>query len=161
MRVVITGGAGFVGQFLARQLLARGVLIDAQDQRRDISEIFLFDHQAPAFWQADVSQHCQFVQGNMQDGQALADLVTGDDALSVFHLASIVSGEGEEDFTLAMNVNLHGNLYLLEALRARETLAKIVFASSIATFGGDMPDMVGDITKQTPQTTYGMTKAIG
>ena len=82
--------------------------------------------------------------------------------LSVFHLASVVSGGGELDFDLAMRVNLDGNLHVLESARALGSKPRVVFASSIAVFGGKaMPKHVGDATKQVPQTTYGMTKAIG
>jgi nucleoside-diphosphate-sugar epimerase len=80
----------------------------------------------------------------------------------VFHLASVVSGGGEQDFDLAMRVNLDGNLHVLELARALGSKPRVVFASSIAVFGGKaMPKHVGDATKQVPQTTYGMTKAIG
>jgi nucleoside-diphosphate-sugar epimerase len=74
----------------------------------------------------------------------------------------VVSGGGEQDFDLAMRVNLDGNLYVLESTRALGSKPRVVFASSIAVFGGkSMPKHVGDQTKQVPQTTYGMTKAIG
>jgi len=60
-----------------------------------------------------------------------------------------------------MRVNLDGGRYVLEALRARESQPRLVFASSIAVFGGSrMPDVVGDHVKQTPQTTYGITKTM-
>jgi nucleoside-diphosphate-sugar epimerase len=73
----------------------------------------------------------------------------------------VVSGAGEQDFDLAIRVNLDGGLNVLEAMRARGGLPRLVFASSIAAFGGaGMPPVVGDTVKQTPQTTYGMTKAV-
>jgi nucleoside-diphosphate-sugar epimerase len=49
----------------------------------------------------------------------------------------------------------------MESLRARTGRPRLVIASSIAVFGGAaMRERVGDVTKQTPQTTYGMTKAV-
>jgi len=60
-----------------------------------------------------------------------------------------------------MRVNLDGGRNVLEALRARVGAPKVVFASSLAVFGGtDMPDAVTDMTRVVPQTTYGATKAI-
>lgn len=57
---------------------------------------------------------------------------------------------------------MRGTLNVLEAARALGSRPRVVFASSIAVFGGSgMPKVVGDATKQTPQTTYGTTKAIG
>jgi nucleoside-diphosphate-sugar epimerase len=98
--------------------------------------------------------------GDISDAAVVRGLVDRDD-VSVFHLASVVSGGGEKDFDLAMRVNLTGGLNVFEACRARSGLPRVVFASSIAVFGGSgMPTVVGDHAKQTPQTTYGATKAI-
>ncbi|MGI9371808.1 MAG: NAD-dependent epimerase/dehydratase family protein, partial [Hyphomicrobiales bacterium] len=101
------------------------------------------------------------VDGDISDGATVATLVDRDD-ISIFHLASVVSGGGEKDFDLAMRVNLDGGRHIFEAARARAGTPRVVFASSVAAFGGDdMPNSVGDDTKQNPQTTYGMTKSIG
>ncbi|GIS88241.1 MAG: hypothetical protein CM1200mP18_09510 [Gammaproteobacteria bacterium] len=68
----------------------------------------------------------------------------------------LLSGGGEKDFDLAMRVNLDGGRHVLEALRARESQPRLVFASSIAGFGGSrMPDVVGDHVKQTPRRLRG------
>ena len=100
------------------------------------------------------------VEGDISDRATVEGLIDRDD-ISVFHLASVVSGGGEKDFDLAIRVNLDGGRHVLDALRARGGQPRLVFASSIAVFGGAaMPDCVGDRTKQTPQTTYGATKAI-
>ncbi|MBT3307680.1 MAG: NAD-dependent epimerase/dehydratase family protein, partial [Alphaproteobacteria bacterium] len=62
----------------------------------------------------------------------------------------------------AMRVNLYGGLNVLDALKSREGAPRVVFASSLAVFGGiEMPDTVSDMTRVVPQTTYGMTKAVG
>jgi D-erythronate 2-dehydrogenase len=66
------------------------------------------------------------------------------------------------DFDSAIRVNLTGGLNVLEAARAQTGKPRVVVASSVAVFGGAaMPKCVGDTTKQTPQTTYGATKAMG
>ena len=101
------------------------------------------------------------VAGDIADAATVSGLIDGDD-VSVFHLASVVSGGGEKDFDLALRVNLDGGRNVFEACRLRPGAPRVVFASSIATFGGGaMPARVGDTTKQTPRTTYGMTKAVG
>jgi len=97
----------------------------------------------------------------MGDRDAVFSAIDRDD-IAVFHLASMVSGECEQRFDDALRANLDGGRYLLEALREREGRPRLVFASSVAAFGGAvMPDCVTDSTKRTPQTTYGMTKVIG
>jgi nucleoside-diphosphate-sugar epimerase len=76
----------------------------------------------------------------------------------------MVSGECEERFDDALRVNLDGGRNLFEAARGLGGGTRLVFASSIACFGGDGPDAMEapctDRTKLTPQTTYGMTKAV-
>jgi nucleoside-diphosphate-sugar epimerase len=73
----------------------------------------------------------------------------------------MVSGECEERFDDALRVNLDGGRNVFEAARAAAGRPRVVFASSIACFGGmDMSGMMTDHTKHLPQTTYGMTKAV-
>lgn len=160
MKILITGGTGFVGQRIAIECLARGSLdID----RGDIEKIVLTDLSEPVFRHNSLLEDGRVSTryGNISDEQFVQSLFD-DQYDAVFHLASIVSGHGEQDFDLALGVNLDGTRYLFEGIRHQNNNARVVFASSIASFGGDtMPDIVDDLSKQTPQTTYGMTKAIG
>jgi nucleoside-diphosphate-sugar epimerase len=161
MKVVITGGAGFLGLQLARRLTALGSVTGTSGKPERIDELLLFDMVVPDGRAPGLDERAKFVAGEISDEAAVRRLFDRPD-LSVFHLASVVSGGGEQDFDLAMRVNLHGNLHLLEAARALGSRPRVVFASSIAVFSGKaMPKHVGDATKQVPQTTYGMTKAIG
>src|SRR5262249_12109635 len=130
-------------------------------KRHKIDELVLFDMTVPDRRPAGLDDRAQFVTGEISDQPTAARLIDRPD-IGIFHLASVVSGGGEQDFDLAMRVNLHGHLHLLEAARALHSCPRVVFASSIAVFGGAaMPMTVGDKVKQSPQTTYGMTKAIG
>ncbi len=161
MKVIITGGAGFIGLQLARRLTALGSLTGPSGKPEKIDELLLFDVVAPPARPAGLDDRAKFVAGEIADKATVKKLFDRPD-LSVFHLASVVSGGGELDFDLAMRVNLDGNLHVLESARALGSKPRVVFASSIAVFGGKaMPKHVGDATKQVPQTTYGMTKAIG
>jgi nucleoside-diphosphate-sugar epimerase len=121
----------------------------------------LFDIAPPEPHPEDLDKRIRVEVGEISDKINVTRLIDRKD-ISIFHLASVLSGGGEQDFDLAMRVNLSGNLNVLEAARALGSRPKVVFASSIAVFGGrEMPKTVGDTTKQTPQTTYGTTKAIG
>jgi D-erythronate 2-dehydrogenase len=161
MKVIITGGAGFIGLQLARRLTALGALTGPSGRTERIDELALFDVMVPEVRPKGVDERAKFVSGEISDTETVKRLFDRPD-LSVFHLASVVSGGGEQDFDLAMRVNLDGNLQVLESARALGSKPRVVFASSIAVFGGKaMPKHVGDTTKQTPQTTYGMTKSIG
>ncbi len=161
MNVVITGGSGFIGRMLAQRILTLGRLTGASGTPEDIDEVLLFDSVAPQAPLQGLDERARIVTGDIAERERVFGLIDRDD-ISVFHLASVVSGGGELDFDLAMRVNLSGGLNVLEAVRARAGVPRLVFASSVAVFGGGaMPRRVGDTTKQTPQTTYGATKSIG
>ena len=160
MRVVITGGAGFLGKLLAAKILERGALTDASGQRREVSELVLVDMAAAhgEAWIADkrVSQ----VIGDVADRNVLAQAMAANTG-SVFHLAAVVSGQAEADFDIGMRVNVDSTRTLLELTRTLPTPPKFVFTSSIAVFGGALPAVLPDDQILTPQGSYGAQKAMG
>ena len=159
MRVVITGGAGFLGQLLTRRLLGRDALTGPSGHQESIDSIVLFDAvAAPELAPADA--RVQSVVGDISDVELVRTLVDRDD-VSVFHLASMMSAGSELDFDRALAVNVDGARAVLEACRARVSTPRLVFSSSIVAFGGvAVEEIVSDETKLTPETTYGTTKAI-
>jgi len=158
MRVVITGGAGFIGKKLAMALLARGTLIGSDGTVQTLSQITLFDVVEPEGLITD--PRLDIRTGDIGDARQVRELI-GNDANGVFHLAAIVSGNAEQDFDLGYRVNLDGTRNVLEACRSLPSPARLVFASSVAVYGGDMPDVLQDDTILTPQTSYGAQKAMG
>ena len=161
MKVLITGGCGFLGQMIAKAILARGELRGPDGNVAEVDSIQLFDQLAPVTPFDWADSRVTTAAGDISDKDTVAALVDRDD-ISVFHLASVVSAGGEKDFDLAMRVNLQGGLNILEAARAREGTPRLVFSSSLAVFGGpDLAKEVDDMTRHTPETTYGMTKAFG
>jgi nucleoside-diphosphate-sugar epimerase len=159
MKVVVTGGAGFLGQQLAKALLGRKTLTGPSGRPEEIDSLVLFDA-VPAERPAWADRRVETVSGDITDRESVLAFCDRDD-LSVFHMASVMSGGGEADFDLAMRVNLEGGRNVLEALRARAGMPRLVFTSALSVFGGDAAqESVGDRTKHTPQTTYGVTKAI-
>jgi nucleoside-diphosphate-sugar epimerase len=158
MKVVITGGGGFLGWRLARALLARGTLAGADGTAQKITRLTLLDTAYPADVSADPRLEC--VTGDLSDDKTLAQVVTADTG-SVFHLAAVVSGAAEADFDLGMRVNLDGTRKLLELCRRCTRPPRFVFASSVAAFGGEMPPVLDDSVTPTPQTSYGTQKVIG
>ncbi|MEQ8806538.1 MAG: NAD-dependent epimerase/dehydratase family protein, partial [Rhodospirillales bacterium] len=161
MKVVITGGCGFLGQMIAKAILKRGELRGPDGKLAEVDEIQLFDQLAPVTPFAWADKRVTTAAGDISDKATVSALVDRDD-VSVFHLASVVSAGGEKDFDMAMRVNLMGGLNILDAARARGSAPRLVFSSSLAVFGGpDLPKEVDDWTRHTPETTYGMTKAFG
>ena len=159
MKILITGGGGFLGDRLARAVLARGQLAG-----RTITRVVLTDI-APA--RADL-----LTDARVEDRPGA--LLTQTDALrteafdGVFHLASAVSGECEADFDLGLRSNIDSTRALLDAIRAGVnsggTAPRLVFSSSVAVFGPDpavpLPAVVADDTLPAPQTSYGMHKLV-
>ena len=156
MRVIITGGAGFLGRKLARAILERGTLAGPDGPETPVTGLVLFDNAAPD----DFGGRAEAITGDIGDAVAVRRLIGGD-AASVFHLAAIVSAGAEEDFELGYRVNLDGTRNLLEACRALASPPRLVFASSIAVYGGDLPDVIEDDTPPLPQTSYGIQKLVG
>lgn len=155
MKVVVTGGSGFLGQRLVRALCGRGRLTDAAGRERAIGRIVAVDQgrcDAPV-----ADPRLDYVTGDVADA-ALIAAVLGADTDSVFHLAAVVSGAAERDFDLGMRVNLDGTRFLLEGCRRQARVPKMVFASSVAVFGQPLPPVVTDATMPTPQTSYGTQK---
>jgi len=153
MRIVITGGCGFLGRRLALLLLDKGSGLGA------IDELVLFDN-APSALPLPDDKRVRLVTGDIADRDTVKALVApGTDA--VFHLAAIVSGQAEADTDLGYRVNLDGTRAVLDACRALGRAPRLVFASSLAVYGGELPPAVGDDTALRPQTSYGAQKAIG
>ena len=132
MRILVTGAAGYIGSALARALQGPGLV--TTDQR------------APAQ-----------VIGNLAYPQFARSLITQDVGV-VFHLASLVSGGAEQNFELGMKVNLDATRDLLEACRLAGHCPKFIFASSIAVYGGALPNPVTDDTAPAPRISYGAQK---
>jgi nucleoside-diphosphate-sugar epimerase len=153
MKIIITGGGGFIGHQLCQSLLRRNSLCG-----RDIDQIILFD---AAFPRPISDPRVREFQGDVSRRDDVFDAVGSPEHLAIFHLASMVSGECEERFDDALRVNLDGGRQIFEAARAAPGRPRVVFASSVACYGGlDMSQPMSDLTKQLPRTTYGMTKAM-
>jgi nucleoside-diphosphate-sugar epimerase len=124
---------------------------------KPVSEIVLLD---AAFHREIADPRVKTVKGDIGDRDTVFSAVGGN-ADVIFHLASMVSGECEERYDDALRVNLDGGRNVFEAARAASGRPRVVFASSVACYGGmDMSQMMSDTTKQLPQTTYGITKAM-
>jgi nucleoside-diphosphate-sugar epimerase len=156
MKVVITGGAGFLGTRLARQLLVRGMLRDAESRERPIDRIVLVDVVPPPAF-ADARTVC--VTGDIADPDLLARVID-DDTTSIFHLAAVVSGMAEADFDLGLRINVDATRRLLDVCRRSGRRPRLVFTSSVAVYGGDLPPTVTDTTALNPQSSYGTQKAV-
>jgi len=146
MKILITGGGGMLGSRLARALRAR-------DPK---AEITLLDVAFPPGLERDF----RCLEGDVAAPDMLKSALGGDTD-SVYHLAAVVSAGAEADFDLGYHVNYDGMRNLLEACRRLSKPPRIVYTSSVAAFGGELPDTLDDSTTPAPQTSYGTQKVIG
>ena len=156
MKVVITGGAGFLGKRLANRLLERSALRGSDGGEEPIEQIVLLDV-VPAEGFSD--RRIRTVAADITDASALQGVIEND-VRSVFHLAAVVSGQAEADFDLGMRVNFDATRLLLERLRRLANGARFVMTSSVAVFGGELPAVVPDSQVWAPQSSYGTQKAM-
>ena len=164
--VMVTGGAGFLGSRLARELLAAGSIEVAGGGARPLSRLTLVDQSPPP---ADLAadERVTVVRGDLSE--LLDPARTGPGTLAgadvIFHLAAAVSGECEADFDLGLRANLRATEALLASCRELGTNPVVVFSSSLAVFGasGDhpLPAVIDDHTLPNPQSSYGVQKVIG
>lgn len=156
MKVLVTGGAGFLGQRLARKLLDRGCLKDGDGREQRIDQLVLLDVVAA---EGFADPRVRVVSGDIGDAGVLDELIDADTA-SIFHLAAIVSGQAEADFELGMRINLDASRLLLDTCRRRGHRPRVLFTSSVAVYGGVLPALVTDGTALNPQSSYGTQKAV-
>ena len=155
MRVLITGGYGFIGAWIARNLLARGDAVFAYDLREDPRRLRLILPESEV-------KKVRFVQGDVTDLPTLKKAVADHAITHVIHLAGLQVPTCRADPMLGAKVNVLGTLAVFEAVKAAgKQVERLVYASSAAVFGG--PDKypsgsLGDDVLLVPSTHYGVFK---
>jgi nucleoside-diphosphate-sugar epimerase len=163
MKVAMTGASGFLGQRLVARILADPTL-PTPDGPETVEDLRLFDVSRPAVPAGtDRANEAPSITTQVGDINNAADLdrLLGDSVDVVIHLAAVVSSAAEADFSLGLRVNLDGTRSLLEACRGLTRAPIVIFTSSVAAYGGRLPHVVTDDTALTPQSSYGVQKAIG
>lgn len=153
MKIIVTGGAGFLGSRVIRSLLAAKAHGTSTVTFDEVVSLDLVESPVK-------DARVRSVVGDLGDVELLGETI-GDDTVGVFHLAAILSGGSAADFDLAMRVNVDATRALLEACRRAGTCPRFVFTSSLAVFGGTIPDLVPEGFAARPESTYGAFKAIG
>ena len=141
MKILVTGAAGFIGSALVVALAAR----------HPRARVVAFD--------VVPSDAAQVMIGDLSDPGVAASLVDGE-TTHIFHLASLVSGGAEADFERGTRINLDATRELLEAARHHGGAPTFVFASSIAVYGGELPEIITDATPPLPRLSYGAQKLV-
>lgn len=161
MHIVITGGAGFLGQRLARALLAAPT-IQLAGAAASLTRLTLVDRAAPDPGLAAMNR-VHVVTGELDT--LLLDTpeqVLPPDTDAIIHLAAAVSGECEADLLLGLRSNLDATRALLLQAGGLARPPVFVFSSSLAVYGAapghSLPALITDDTLPTPQNSYGIQK---
>jgi len=148
MRALIFGGAGSIGSRLSAALVSRG------------DEVLSLDVSAEPVVPSDAFGQVDARIGSVQDAAAVDEVVTEFRPDVIFHLAAILSGLAETDSELAWRVNVDGTRNVLEAAR-RFGIGRVVFTSTVATYGAGLPEPITEDVPQWPSGLYGVTKVLG
>jgi UDP-glucose 4-epimerase len=142
-RILVTGGAGFIGSWLVDELVKRGHQVVSADNLLGGSE-------------RNVNPECKFVKADMRNRDEVREVVK--DSEVIFHLAAYAA-EGQSIFSpVAINeINLVPmNNLLVEAIN--NGVESFVFTSSMAVYGAQKPPFREDLPKQ-PEDPYGAAKS--
>ena len=143
MRVLVTGGTGYIGSTAVEVLLGQGFEISILD---DCS-----------MGHADtVPAGVRFIQGSLLNSSEVAEALSGCEAVMHFAGKSLV-GESVEKPDLYQSVNVDGTRILLDEMR-KQSITKIVFSSSAATYGEPKVVPILETAETNPTNPYGATK---
>lgn len=148
MTILITGGAGYIGRWLARELIAQGI------------ETVALDRQVPDPGSTlPLPGEVDFISGDVTDREAVVAAAKRQPYSAMIHLAGIVTMGCERDPDLGMRVNLGGTHNALEAARLAG-IPRVVFASTISVYGPDVPQPITEAGPAKPHTWYGQSKVM-
>lgn len=145
MRVLVTGGAGFIGSYLIPKLLEQGL------------EVVVFDLAAEPKSLAPVWGRLTYVQGDLGSPADLYRVMLTHRPQGVFHLGALLAGPCEGNPVRGFQVNFGSTQVLLDASLAL-SVKKFFMVSSISVFGRDVVEPVSDQAAKNPETIYGQTK---
>jgi threonine 3-dehydrogenase len=145
MAKLITGGFGFIGAYLARALLHKG------------EEVVLFDVVTQNPLVNDIRNRVKVVRGDLSSWAEVLHVVKDHKVDGIYHTGALLSASAEEKPITAYNVNAGGTFNVLEAARLLN-VKRVIYLSTIASYGLGIPETVNEDTIQMPISMYGVTK---
>lgn len=148
MNILITGGAGNLGSRLVVPLVQRG------------DRVVVFDTQSHPHFESREFGEAELIRGDLADRAAVLDAVQSHQIESIFHLGALLSASAEEHPYDAWLANMNGMVNVLDAARIGGA-RRLIFSSTVATYGSHMATSLTDDAPQWPTSLYGVTKVSG
>ncbi|MDD4876213.1 MAG: NAD-dependent epimerase/dehydratase family protein [Dehalococcoidales bacterium] len=145
MAKLITGGTGYIGAELAHILADRG------------EEVVLFDININHYRIEDIESKVKIVRGDLGNFSEVFNVVKDNKITEIYHIGSMLTYMSELNPQASFHSNVIGSYNVLEAARLFN-VEKMMFTSTLGTFGLQMDDMLTDITMQRPLSIYGCGK---
>lgn len=149
MRILITGGTGFIGAEVARMLDQEGA-----------GPIVVFDLRTSRQRLDDVAERIDIIRGDLGDFSHVLDAVRRTKPKTIYHFGGMLTLPSDADPPAAFRANAMGTFHVLEAARLFD-VEQVIFSSSRQTYGLDIEDEITDLTLQRPQMFYGACKLFG
>lgn len=148
MNVMVTGGTGFIGSHVIRELLNRGHKAIAFEYFPNIESM------------AEIAGQIEIVKGDVQDLASIVDTIKKYDVTHIVHTVSLLTVESQKRPLTALKINVKGTVNVLEAARLMD-VTQVVYLSSTAVYGYTEEEKVIDEDHpQRPVTIYGATKLL-
>ncbi len=145
MKILITGGSGFIGAPLVKKLLGSG------------HELLIYDVLPDFKALGQAAKEVKMVRGDVSNWAELYDACKSFEPDGIIHLAALISQHAEQRPLEALKINVNGTVTAFEIAR-KLAVKRIVFPSTVATFNSEVPSPVSDDERQRPNTVYGITK---
>jgi nucleoside-diphosphate-sugar epimerase len=145
---LITGGLGFIGFHLTNLLLEKG------------EEVTIFDVAPGSKLFRNMMDKVTLIRGDISNWSHVLDAVRTSEADCIYHMGAMLPPGSEQNPQGAFNVNVNGTYNVLEAARMFN-VGSVMFISTLATYGRDVPSVVPNNAAQHPVNMYGVTKVCG
>lgn len=145
MAKLITGGTGYIGAELAHILVERG------------EEVVLFDIVISEYRIEDIKNKVKIVRGDLGNFAEVANVVKENGITEIYHMGGLLTMVSDGNPWASFRVNVIGTYNVLEASRLF-SVNKMMFASSIGTYGLGITEVIDDLTIQRPTNFYGVGK---
>jgi threonine 3-dehydrogenase len=142
---LVTGGLGLVGAELVHLLVKRGEKVVILDISTNYSRI------------NDIKDKVKVIRGDLGNLSEVLNVIKTNNITHIYHIGAMLAAASEDNPWGAFHTNVIGTYNILEAARLYN-IEKVIFTSTLSTYGLEIKDEINDTTIQRPTTMYGISK---